>query len=117
METHGVEADRVSAMLTREMVQPRRPPSEFTRGFLSVLPFLALGLAYAATQYAAFLKVRPPPSLGLALHLRQTWGRRPALMSTMVMAGSGPLVHGQATKCMRDPSCGGQADLLAQPWQ
>lgn len=58
METHGVQADRLAAELTQDMVGGRRPAGQLTRNFISVLPFLALGLAYVATQYAGFLKVR-----------------------------------------------------------
>ena len=60
MESHGVEAGRLAAPLTRDMLQGARPAGALTRNFLTVLPFLALGLAYAATQYAAWLKVRAP---------------------------------------------------------
>ncbi|CAL8467515.1 g7053 [Coccomyxa elongata] len=56
METHGVVADRVAAPITQNMIQPVKPASAFTRNLLNVLPFLALGLAYAATQYAAHMK-------------------------------------------------------------
>lgn len=58
METHGVQADRLAAELTQDMIGARRPAGQLTRNFISVLPFLALGLAYAATQYAGWLKVR-----------------------------------------------------------
>lgn len=58
METHGVEADRIAAPITQDMIQPVKPAGAFTRNVLNVVPFLALGLAYAATQYAAQLKVR-----------------------------------------------------------
>ena len=58
METHGVVADRIAAPITQDMIQPVKPASAFTRNVLNVVPFLALGLAYAATQYAAHMKVR-----------------------------------------------------------
>ncbi len=60
METHGVEADRLAAPVTQEMLQPPKPATPIMRSFLNVLPFLALGLAYAATQYAAHLKASSP---------------------------------------------------------
>ena len=58
METHGVMADRIAAPITQDMIQPVKPAGTFTRNVLNVVPFLALGLAYAATQYAAHIKVR-----------------------------------------------------------
>lgn len=57
METHGVVADRVAAPITQDLIQPSKPASAFTRNFLNVLPFIALGAAYAATQFAAYMKV------------------------------------------------------------
>ena len=60
METHGVVADRVAAPITQNMIQPVKPASAFTRNVLNVLPFVALVLAYAATQYAAHMKVCAP---------------------------------------------------------
>ena len=59
METHGVQAARLATPLTSTTLQQSgRVAGAFTARFLSALPFLALGLAYLATQYAAYLKVR-----------------------------------------------------------
>lgn len=58
METHGVEAARLATPLTAATLQQGgKAASAFTAKFLNVLPFIALGLAYLATQYAAYLKV------------------------------------------------------------
>ena len=57
METHGVEAARLATPLTAATLQQGgRVASVFTAKFLNVLPFIALALAYIATQYAAYLK-------------------------------------------------------------
>ncbi|CAK0787425.1 hypothetical protein CVIRNUC_010645 [Coccomyxa viridis] len=57
METHGVEAARLATPLTSTTLQQSgKVAGAFTARFLSALPFLALGLAYLATQYAAYLK-------------------------------------------------------------
>ena len=67
METHGVQAARLATPLTAETLQQGgKAASVFTARFLNVLPFIALGLAYIATQYAAYLKARP--ELHQALH-------------------------------------------------
>ena len=59
METHGVEAARLATPLTSTTLQQSgKVAGAFTARFLSALPFIALGLAYLATQYAAYLKVR-----------------------------------------------------------
>ena len=60
METHGVQAARLATPLTAETLQQGgRAAGAFTARFLNVLPFIALGVAYVATQYAAYLKARP----------------------------------------------------------
>ena len=60
METHGVQAARVATPLTAATLQQGgKAASAFTARFLSILPFVALGIAYVATQYAAYLKARP----------------------------------------------------------
>ena len=60
METHGVLAARLATPLTATTLQEGgRAAGAFTAKFLNVLPFLALGIAYLATQYAAYLKVCP----------------------------------------------------------
>lgn len=61
METHGVEAARINAPMTAQDYKLFVPVGRFTRSFLTALPIIALGLAYAATQLAAFFKARPPP--------------------------------------------------------
>jgi hypothetical protein len=58
METHGVEATRVAPPVTEDILMPWKPAGPLVRNALTVLPFLALGLAYVATQYAAYLKVQ-----------------------------------------------------------
>ena len=56
----GWQAARLATPLTAETLQQGgKAASVFTARFLNVLPFIALGLAYIATQYAAYLKVRP----------------------------------------------------------
>ena len=62
METHGVQAARLATPLTPTTLQQGgRAAGAFTAKFLNALPFLALGIAYIATQYAAYLKVCPAP--------------------------------------------------------
>ena len=61
METHGVEVDRLAAPITEDLLQPAKSAGPIVRNFLSVLPFIAVGLAYAATQYAAHLKASRLP--------------------------------------------------------
>jgi len=58
METHGVEMDRLATPYLANVMRGGKPAGAFTEKFLTVLPFLALGLAYLATQYAAHMKVR-----------------------------------------------------------
>ena len=64
METHGVEAGRINTPMTEQDYKQYVPVGRFTRTFLAVLPIVALGLAYAATQLAAYFKVPPPPPPG-----------------------------------------------------
>ena len=62
METHGVEAARVATPLNAATLQQGgKAAGAFTAKFLNILPWLALVLAYVATQYAAYLKVRTMP--------------------------------------------------------
>ena len=56
METHGVEAARINAPMTAQDYKLFVPAGRFTRTFLTALPIVALGLAYAATQLAAYFK-------------------------------------------------------------
>ena len=66
METHGVQAARIATPLTAATLQQGgKAASASTARFLSVLPFIALGIAYVATQYAAYLKARPEVHLPL----------------------------------------------------
>ena len=60
METHGVEAARINAPMTAQDYKLFVPVGRFTRSFLTALPIVALGLAYAATQLAAYFKVPSP---------------------------------------------------------
>ena len=58
METHGVRAARVATPLNAATLQQGgKAAGAFTAKFLNILPWLALVLAYIATQYAAYLKV------------------------------------------------------------
>ena len=68
METHGVEAARINAPMTAQDYKLFVPVGRFTRSFLTALPIVALGLAYAATQLAAYFKV-PSPSSSQHVHL------------------------------------------------
>jgi len=62
METHGVQAARVATPLNAATLQQGgKAAGAFTAKFLNILPWLALVLAYIATQYAAYLKVRTMP--------------------------------------------------------
>ncbi|KAK9823015.1 hypothetical protein WJX81_007049 [Elliptochloris bilobata] len=56
METHGVRADRIATPMTAKDYKLYVPVGRVTKTFLTALPIIALGVAYAATQFAAFLK-------------------------------------------------------------
>lgn len=70
METHGVEAKRIATPMVAEDYKTFVPTGTITRTFITALPFIALGLAYAATQFAAFLKARHPRALCVFLGFR-----------------------------------------------